>query len=127
MVDINRLRQERAKAYEKLQALGDKAGSGPLSEDEQKEFDTLEASVKDLDKRIEAAERVQALRANAATPSPESIADEGGNSEPAASNLAPRAYPQAEQRPEPGVLFAGYTRMMAAHYGNVAAARAFAA
>ena len=75
-LDIVGLRQDRAKAYEGLNAILTATDGRAMTAEEQAQFDTAEASVKDFDAKIKNAERVQALRANTAVPSRASVADE---------------------------------------------------
>ncbi|MGH2812345.1 MAG: phage major capsid protein, partial [Actinomycetota bacterium] len=65
--DIVSLRQERAKAYEKMEAALAIEG-----DDRQTQFDTAAAEVETLDTEIANAERLQKLRGKSATGTPES-------------------------------------------------------
>ncbi|MCW2243585.1 phage major capsid protein [Azospirillum canadense] len=121
-VDIIGLRQERAKAYEGLTAILTATDGRAMTAEEQVQFDTAEAAVKDFDATIKNAERVQALRATTAVPSRTSVADDDRGSKPAATVPATPAA-----REEPGIDLARYTRAIVAAKGNLDQAATWAA
>ncbi|MFP5513342.1 MAG: phage major capsid protein [Alphaproteobacteria bacterium] len=114
-LDIVGLRQDRAKAYEGLNAILAATDGRAMTADEQAQFDAAEASVKDFDAKIKNAERVQALRATTAVPSRASVADDDRGAK-AAAPVAPAA-PAAKE--EPGIDLARYTRAIVAAKGNL--------
>ena len=90
MPDLVTLRQNRAKAYDKMEAVI----AAEDSETRQADFDAAAAEVEALDKEIANAERLQKLRGEKARGTPES---EGLDSVPAQGFLAkyrnlPTAY-----------------------------------
>lgn len=129
--DLASLRQLRAAAIQKLEALQAKDG-GNLSAEDQTAFDGLVAEIDDIDKRIANAKKLNQLKASTAITSIESEEDaEAGaeGQEPAAGGSAGtgRVAPQAKEKPAPGILFAQTTRALIAGRGNVDAAARFAA
>jgi HK97 family phage major capsid protein len=113
-VDINGLRQNRAKLHKEMVALTDaiEAEDRAMTDDEAERFEALDEQITGLDKRIKAAERAQALRGATAIPvrDPDSI--------------------KAVERPEamePGIGFARMARALIVGKGDTTKAHAFAA
>lgn len=99
--DLVSLRQDRAKAYEKLVSCG-----VPADDDEQQAFDAAAAEVEGLDKQIAVAERVQQLRGSTAMPAPnpriEVITEPGqGAFSSLGEQLVAVARTQVSGRPDP--------------------------
>jgi HK97 family phage major capsid protein len=139
MRDIASLRQARATAYDSFAAMQAAAAAENrgMTDEEQAAFDQAAASVEGLDRQIRAAERVQALQASTAIPSPaalrsaeppEADADQGGGGGTSDQPQAypPRHYPSARDQVEPGIRFAQCARALIVGRGNVEAAHAFA-
>ncbi|GGE85452.1 phage major capsid protein [Niveispirillum cyanobacteriorum] len=117
-VDINALRQERAKKYDALTAILDGA-TGGMTADQQTAFNAAEKAVQELDETIKAAERAQALRASRAVPSNTTTADD--------NRPADRVPATAAEKDEPGIGLARYTRAIVAAKGNLEQAHSWAA
>ncbi len=114
--DIVSLRQERAKEFEKFQALAGQAGVRELTAEEQAEFDRLEKGIQSLDGRIKTAERLQALRAETAIPAPQQVDQPGARTVP--------ATPVVHEGD--GIDAARYVRAVANARGNLEGARTWA-
>ena len=127
--DLASLRQLRAAAVQKLEALQAK-DNGNLNAEDQAAFDAAAAEVEDIDKRIANAQRLNKMKASTAITSFESEEEaeagaEGGQVGQGEASQR-RVAPQAKEKPAPGVLFAQTTRALIAGRGNVEAAASFA-
>ena len=128
--DLASLRQLRAAAVQKMEALQAKDG-GNLNAEDQAAFDAAAAEVEDIDKRIANVQRLNKLKASSAITSFQSEDDAnddvGANADHDRDPAPRRVAPQAKDAHEPGILFAQTTLALIAGRGNAREAAQFAA